>query len=302
MSMAAHARAPARRHGGERRQRDRHRADCRGAGLRLPFAPHIEPAARTGRARLRRTRAAARARSLPCIPTLQRRPISCAPARSLPQRTWTSRASKDGMHDRAVAHREAGRTALLVSFPHTGLSIPAECAAALVSFPLARHDADWHIDKLYAFATELGATTVHTALSRTVIDVNRDPSGASLYPGQTTTGLCPTDNLRRPSALPRRAGTHAGRDRAAQGALFRAVSSRARRGDRTAARPASARGAVRLPLHPFGRCRGCLPANFRYSISAPTGKSCDPALEAAVARRCAASPWSHVVNGRFNGG
>ena len=61
-----------------------------------------------------------------------------------------------------------GDTALLVSFPHTGLSVPAECAAALVSFPLARHDADRHIDKLYAFATELGATTVHTALSRTV--------------------------------------------------------------------------------------------------------------------------------------
>ena len=35
-----------------------------------------------------------------------------------------------------------GDTALLVSFPHTGLSVPAECAAALVSFPLARHDAD----------------------------------------------------------------------------------------------------------------------------------------------------------------
>ena len=88
-----------------------------------------------------------------------------------------------------------GYTALLVSFPHTGLSVPAECAAALVSFPLARHDADRHIDKLYAFATELGGTTVHTALSRTVIDVNRDPSGASLYPGQTTTGLVPTETF-----------------------------------------------------------------------------------------------------------
>ena len=88
-----------------------------------------------------------------------------------------------------------GDAPLLVSFPHTGMSIPAECAAALVSFPLARHDADRHIDKLYAFATELGATTVHTALSRTVIDVNRDPSGASLYPGQTTTGLVPTETF-----------------------------------------------------------------------------------------------------------
>ena len=36
---------------------------------------------------------------------------------------------------------------------------------------------------------------MHTALSRTVIDVNRDPSGASLYPGQTTTGLVPTETF-----------------------------------------------------------------------------------------------------------
>ena len=28
-----------------------------------------------------------------------------------------------------------GDAPLLVSFPHTGMSIPAECAAALVSFP-----------------------------------------------------------------------------------------------------------------------------------------------------------------------
>ena len=41
----------------------------------------------------------------------------------------------------------------------------------------------------------LGATTIRTALSRTVIDVNRDPSGASLYPGQATTGLCPLETF-----------------------------------------------------------------------------------------------------------
>jgi len=43
---------------------------------------------------------------------------------------------------------------------------------------------DWHIERLYAFAHDLGATIVHTALSRTVIDVNRDPSGASPYTGR----------------------------------------------------------------------------------------------------------------------
>ena len=46
--------------------------------------------------------------------------------------------------------------------------------------------------ELYAFAEDLDATIIRTEISRTVIDVNRDPSGASLYPGQATTELCPT--------------------------------------------------------------------------------------------------------------
>src|SRR5690606_34351230 len=60
-----------------------------------------------------------------------------------------------------------------------------------VSSWLARRDADWWVHHLYDFAHALGATTVRTAISRSVIDVNRDPSGASLYPGQNTTELCP---------------------------------------------------------------------------------------------------------------
>ena len=66
---------------------------------------------------------------------------------------------------------------------------------SLVSPWLARKDTDFWVDVLYDFAHELGATTIRTALSRTVIDVNRDPSGASLYPGQTTTGLCPLETF-----------------------------------------------------------------------------------------------------------
>ena len=62
------------------------------------------------------------------------------------------------------------------------------------------------MDRLYDFAAELGATTVRTAISRTVIDVNRDPSGASLYPGQATTELCPTTTFDgEPLYLPSRA-------------------------------------------------------------------------------------------------
>ena len=89
-------------------------------------------------------------------------------------------------------HVERGEAPLIVSLPHTGTEIPPDIEARLVSPWLARKDADWWVDRLYAFAAGLGATTIRTAISRTVIDVNRDPSGASLYPGQATTELCPT--------------------------------------------------------------------------------------------------------------
>ena len=105
--------------------------------------------------------------------------------------------------------------------------------------------------QLYAFVRELGATTVHTAISRTVIDVNRDPSGVSLYPGQNTTELVPHHDLRRRAAVEARHGARRGRDRAAQGHLLRPLPRRARRRDRAPARAASARRALRLPLDPL---------------------------------------------------
>src|SRR5579862_8700329 len=85
-----------------------------------------------------------------------------------------------------------GTAPLLLCMPHTGTHIPPGAAALLVSAWLARKDTDWHIDRLYDFAERLDATLVRTAVSRTVIDPNRDPSGVSLYPGQATTELCPT--------------------------------------------------------------------------------------------------------------
>ena len=58
VSMAAHARVPARRHGGERRERRGDRAARRRAGLRLPRADDVERAARARARRAARARAA----------------------------------------------------------------------------------------------------------------------------------------------------------------------------------------------------------------------------------------------------
>jgi N-formylglutamate amidohydrolase len=95
------------------------------------------------------------------------------------------------MSDAAWLQVTRGDAPLLVSIPHTGLDL-MDIEPQLVSPWLARKDADWWIEQLYDFVKDLGATVVRTNISRSVIDVNRDPSGASLYPGMATTELCPS--------------------------------------------------------------------------------------------------------------
>ena len=96
----------------------------------------------------------------------------------------------DDWHDWLIV--EHGDAPLVLSIPHAGTRLTGAIESRLVSPWLARKDADWYVDRLYSFAAELGATVIRTLMSRTVIDVNRDPEGRSLYPGQATTELCPT--------------------------------------------------------------------------------------------------------------
>ena len=169
-----------------------------------------------------------------------------------------------------------GRAPLLVSLPHTGTDIPPAIEARLVSPWLARKDADWWIDRLYDFAAELDATVVHTAICRTVIDVNRDPSGASLYPGQATTELCPTTTFDGEPLY--RAGQEpdAGGDRrAARQPIFDPYQRRSRARSRGCARPTRASCST-TATRSARSCRACSRASCRNSTSAPTaGASCD---------------------------
>ena len=59
------------------------------------------------------------------------------------------------MNDIYTLHR--GRTPLLLSLPHAGTRIPPAIAQKLQPRALQTEDTDWHLDKLYAFATALGA-------------------------------------------------------------------------------------------------------------------------------------------------
>jgi N-formylglutamate deformylase len=87
---------------------------------------------------------------------------------------------------------QQGSTPLLVSLPHDGWQIPIELAKRMTPSARRAPDTDWHVSWLYAFAAEMGASILAPKHSRYVVDLNRPPDDVSLYPGQNTTGLCPT--------------------------------------------------------------------------------------------------------------
>jgi formiminoglutamase len=194
-----------------------------------------------------------------------------------------------------------GTAPLIVSIPHAGTEIPEPYQPALHSLWRARKDADWWLPQLYAFAEDLGATIIRTHISRTIIDVNRDPSGASLYPGQTTTGLCPTETFDGEPLYVEGAGPDDIADRVQK--YFNPYHA------------AIAREIVRLKaeknaivLYDCHSIRSQIPRLFpgilpNFNIGTNDGKSCGAEIAARAIAICAgAKTHTHVVNGRFKGG
>jgi N-formylglutamate deformylase len=85
----------------------------------------------------------------------------------------------------------AGTVPVIVSIPHTGTYVPPQILERFTAEAKQLPDTDWHVEKLYDFARELGVHIIAATHSRYVIDLNRAPDNASLYPGKFTTGLCP---------------------------------------------------------------------------------------------------------------
>ncbi len=198
----------------------------------------------------------------------------------------------------------AGSAPLLISIPHCGVYLPPAVAARLRPAARALPDTDWHLERLYAFARGMGASILAATHSRYVIDLNRPPDGASLYPGQNVTGLCPVDTFDE-TPLYASSGDLPGADEIAARreavwapyhAQLRAELERIR----------AVHGvAVLWDAHSI---RSELPRFFEgrlpdFNLGTADGASCAPALAQAVLRIAQDAPGhTAVLNGRFKGG
>lgn len=196
-----------------------------------------------------------------------------------------------------------GDSPLLLSLPHVGTWIPPELQPAFVSAALAVPDTDWLLEEVYDFARDLGATVLVPRCSRYVIDLNRPPENAPMYPGQNNTELCPTraftgEALYQPGQAPDEA----------------AITQRLARWWRPYHQALEAELARLQARHGHAALwdghsikdelpwlfEGRLPS---LNLGTVNGSSCDPGLRARLMAVLAGqSHYSQVTDGRFKGG
>lgn len=197
----------------------------------------------------------------------------------------------------------AGDAPLLVSIPHLGTSIPDELRAHYAPRALDVEDTDWHLDRLYGFARELGASVLQPRVSRYVIDLNRPPDDAPMYPGASNTELCPTRFFTGDALYAEGHAPDAGERLRRRQQLWQPYhDALAGEIERIRAR----HGFVLLwDAHSI---RSEIPWLFEgvlpdLNIGTADGRSAHPSITQAVAQAAAGHAGvTHVVNGRFKGG
>lgn len=187
--------------------------------------------------------------------------------------------------------------------PHAGTFVPPSMLDDMTERARTLPDTDWHVDRLYAFARDLGASLLIGTHSRYVIDVNRPPDDRPLYPGADTSELCPTTLFDRgPIYIHGREPDHTEIARRLE-TIWMPYHERLSKG----LRQAVSRYGVAL-LYEAHTIRSRVPRFFKGRLSdlnlgTVHGRSAAPELEARLYEVCrSAQSYTSVLNGRFIGG
>lgn len=193
-----------------------------------------------------------------------------------------------------------GTAPMLVSMPHIGTEIPLEMQSSYMPRALDVEDTDWHLHRLYDFLPAMGISVLQPKFSRYVIDLNRPPDNAPMYPGAANTELCPThfftgEALYKPDQEPSLQEIH--RRKAAYWQPYH---------DALAAELARIKA-----IHGFAllwdahSIRSQIPWLFEgklpdFNIGTASGAAAAAQISDAASRQI--EGFTHVTNGRFKGG
>ena len=191
---------------------------------------------------------------------------------------------------------------ILVSIPHAGVRVPDGVATRLTPVARLLPDTDWYVDRLYDFLEDTPIGVLRAEYSRYVVDINRPRDDAPLYPGQTSTGLCPVrtfggERLYEPDSEPMPEEINERIE-----IYWRPYHERLTQElDRLRARFGFA---VLWDAHSI---RSRVPRLFEgelpeLNLGTNGDLSCDPRLAARLFECLTSSPYSAVFNGRFRGG
>jgi len=194
----------------------------------------------------------------------------------------------------------SGNAPIILGMPHTGTYVPPEIRMCLNEVGKGLSDTDWNIHKLYEGLLP-DVTIVRATFHRYVIDANRDPSGATLYPAQNTTALVPETDFEGQyiwREMPTAAAVeyHKGQYHAAYHAALQAELDRVR--DLHSV----------VILYDCHSIRSRIPFLFNgllpdFNIGTNDGVTCAQIIAQTVEDICrAASTFTTTVNGRFKGG
>ena len=195
-----------------------------------------------------------------------------------------------------------GDAPLVVNVPHAGTHVPDAIRLRLSAAARDVPDTDWHVERLYGFARSTGATLMVATHSRYVVDLNRDPDGAALYPGADNTELCPTRTFHNQPVYADGEVPGPGEVAARRATFFAPYHAMlADEIERVRARHGYA---VLLDGHSI---ETELPRFFAgrlpdMNLGTGDGVSCDAALSSLAAGIVGGGRFTHVVNGRFKGG
>ena len=196
-----------------------------------------------------------------------------------------------------------GTAALLVSVPHAGTDLPSALLERLQPRAAGLEDTDWHLDRLYAFVRDCGASLIVPHFSRYMIDLNRPREDTPMYPGVNNTGLVPLrffngDALYRDGREPDAA------EIAQRAALYWQPYHDALATELARLRTLHGH-AVLFDAHSI---KSELPWLFEgtlahLNLGTAGGSSCAPTLTAALVSVLGTqSRFGHVIDGRFKGG